>query len=77
MKIEYTLDLCKIEMIAMVPSSTFQNTAICCESRDKWTRTRTSVATVEHGVHNLRRVKSLCLLKEDEIPRWWVELNAN
>ena len=77
MKIEYTLDLCKIEMIAMVPSSTFQNIAIFCESRDKWTRTRTSVATVEHGVHNLQRVKSLCLLKEDEIPRWWVELNAN
>ena len=76
MKIECTVYLHKIEMIAMVPSSTFQNTAIFCESRDKWTRTRTNVATVEHGVQNLRLVKSLCLLVEDEIPIWWVELNA-
>ena len=78
MKIEYTLYLRKIEMIAMVPSSTLQNTAVIfCESRDKWTRTRTNVATVEHGVQNLRRVKSLCLHVQDEIPRCWVELSAN
>ena len=31
----------------------------------------------EYGVEDLRQVKSLCLLMEDEISRWWVELNAD
>ena len=44
MRIGYILNLRKIGMVTMVPS-TFQNTAICCWSRDKWTRTRTNVAT--------------------------------